>query len=288
MSRFRNESGEINPVTLLVFGGAALAAIGALLPWAKVTSGTFTGSPKGVDGWEGKTILVFAAGMALRGAFAVRGRRGLAVAVGIGGLVIAGIAGYTLVMLKHELINDVAKELQSQFGAAGDQAKQVIEAAMASGLVTISPQIGIFLSVMGGLMGAAGGFMAAASPSPAGSATATATWRALDPTRPGPPVPSAAAPAPPQSGLAPDPWAAAHALPTGPTAPATPPPPPPAPSGNAVSTEPAGSSADGAAAPWQTIAIPRPPAPAGPASPPTEAASGPVGAGGASPRQPRE
>ena len=62
----QRSSTKLEPMVVLVFAGAVLAALGAVLPWAKITVSGLAASPKGIDGWEGKTILILCAGMAVR------------------------------------------------------------------------------------------------------------------------------------------------------------------------------------------------------------------------------
>jgi hypothetical protein len=174
----RKESGAVDGATAVIFAGAALAALGAFLPWAKVTAGTATIAPKGINGWEGKTILILAVGMAVRGALGARGRRPLAILVILGGLIIAGIAGYTMATVRTDLINAAANEIKGQFGGSVAVARDALEKAFTMGLLKITFAPGIYLPIIGGLMGAVGGAIAAFG-QPASAATSASTNQSM-------------------------------------------------------------------------------------------------------------
>jgi hypothetical protein len=147
---------------ILIVAGACVAALGAVIPWAKLTIGSTNVTASGVRGWEGKTILILCAGMVVRGVVSAKGSHRLGPLVVIGGLAIVGIAGYTLVMMRHEIVSDGIAELQKTFPTATpDAIRAVIQQMLSIGTITISAQPGIYLCILGGAAGAAGGVVMA-------------------------------------------------------------------------------------------------------------------------------
>ena len=145
---------------ILIVAGACVAALGAVIPWAKLTIGSTHVTAAGARGWEGKMILILCAGMVVRGVITVRGSRRLGPMVVIGALAIVGIASYTLVTMHHQIVSDGIAELQKTFPTTTPEAiRSVIEQMVAVGTITISAQPGIFLCILGGIAGALGGLM---------------------------------------------------------------------------------------------------------------------------------
>jgi hypothetical protein len=148
--------------SILVLAGACVAALGAVLPWAKLSLGTTTSTASGVHGWEGKTILILCAGMVVRGVVSAKGGRRIGPMIVIGGLAIAGIAGYTLATMHSQIVSDGVSELQKSFPTTTpDAIRALLEQMLAIGTLTISAQPGIYLCIAGGVAGAAGGVMTA-------------------------------------------------------------------------------------------------------------------------------
>ncbi len=176
---------------MFALGGAIVAAVGTTVPWAKAT--VIVGASDTVNGykfWEGKALLVFAAFMALR-AFLHRpgGRRNMSPLIALGGAVIAGLAVWFVIGHQSQLTNDLTRGLVDQRGGDIDTVKAAVEKAIDSGALVFSAQIGVYVSILGGLLGLAGGLIGVRAGRPERSATGVAdartaeTWLA-DPVAP--------------------------------------------------------------------------------------------------------
>jgi Protein of unknown function (DUF2510) len=93
------------PVRVLLFGGAAGLAIGALLPWVKAEAGIFSATKNGIEG-DGVLTLLLAIAIALVCWLARRPRRAAVVAIVLAGLA-AAIGIYDMVDITNKA-NDLA------------------------------------------------------------------------------------------------------------------------------------------------------------------------------------
>jgi hypothetical protein len=195
-----------DPIRLLAVGGAIVAAVGTVLAWAKAA--VAAGASDTVSGyrfWEGKALLLFAAAMVLR-AFLRRpghGRRDLTPLIALGGLVIAGLSLWFVIQHQAQLTDDLTRELVDQRGGNFDTVKAAVQHAIDSGALTFSVQVGVYVSMLGGLLGLVGGLLGVrgtrGSRAPQGAADATAPWIAGPVT----PAPAPAATEPPGASSAP-------------------------------------------------------------------------------------
>jgi hypothetical protein len=151
----------------LVVVGAVLAAIGSFLPWAKLGFGGQFFNANGFDGWEGKATALFGVVMAIR-ALMVSGRGGTrSTAVGaliiIGGVVIAGIAVYTIATFHSQVesifLNQGASQAAAQFGQPVETVRAVLKQLLDSGQITEQLSFGIYTVIAGGVLGAVGGVL---------------------------------------------------------------------------------------------------------------------------------
>jgi len=171
----RTSSSSFGLGSILVVAGACAAALGAIIPWAKLSLGSTTATASGVHGWEGKTILILCAGMVARAVMTAKSGRRLGPVIAIGGLAIVGIAGYTLATMHSEIVNDGVSELQKSFPTATpDAIRALLEQMLSVGTLTISAQPGIYLCILGGIAGVAGGLMTTMGTQTVDPATAVA------------------------------------------------------------------------------------------------------------------
>jgi hypothetical protein len=140
---------------VLAILGAIVAAAGTILPWAKVKGWFLTsGTIAGYKFWEAKAVLILAAFMALRALLHRPGARNMALPIAIGGLAIAALAAFFVAQYRNQLTNDLARALFDMNGGTLDSAKDEAR------LVEFFPQIGAFVSILGGLLGCLGGVAA--------------------------------------------------------------------------------------------------------------------------------
>ncbi|MFB3739392.1 MAG: hypothetical protein ACE14W_10585 [Candidatus Velamenicoccus archaeovorus] len=150
---------------IVVVAGGALAAGGSLLTWASATAGGFSVSARGLDGWEGKLTLAGGAIMLIAGVAALAGSgssrlRGSAV---IGGLVVAGVGIYTAATAKDQVVDGAAAEIARQLDVPLAQARDAIRTTIDTGLLSIGLEVGLYLVIVGGVLGAAAAVLAWAS-----------------------------------------------------------------------------------------------------------------------------
>ena len=166
---------------LLTVGGGALVAFGALQPW--VTATVFGKTVSGFEGWRGidlpEGLVALACGIVLIiGILALRGVKGTtkrAVAVL---LIIAGVLAFAVGGV-------VAVTAANRFGNVQAAAKQIVAAehiplsvalTKVAGKLSATPGLGVFMVVLGGMLGAVGGVLSLAlvtriTPSPDSAAT---------------------------------------------------------------------------------------------------------------------
>src|SRR5918995_5863214 len=100
---------------VLALAGGVLAVVGSFLTWAEVSAGPFTEQAKGIDGWEGKAVIVAGAVMVAAGIRVLAGSHQamarLRPSAAIGGLAAAGVGLYTAFTIRDQLIEAAAMEL---------------------------------------------------------------------------------------------------------------------------------------------------------------------------------
>jgi hypothetical protein len=145
---------------LLTVLGGALIAFGSIGSWAAISlGGSAVGAipTKGVDVWQGKVTLILGALivitiLALR---FVRPERRNATAIAI---IVAGIAALTLALwvllgLKSVMRDPGVDELVKTYG------RQLVLDAMSKEGIAVKAQAGLWMTVAGGVLATAGGFV---------------------------------------------------------------------------------------------------------------------------------
>ncbi len=149
--------------------GAVLAGVGAILAWAAVG---FPGDDRldvdwhGVDVWEGKAVLAIAVvtllGMVLlRLLGTVGGRRALAAAIVAIGVVAAVLAIWDATRLDARFggtggLDEVAHNIADRLNLPYDRVRSQLRNELATQL-EVTPGVGLWLAVAGGVVIAAGG-----------------------------------------------------------------------------------------------------------------------------------
>lgn len=207
---------SVRPGVMLALVGGLLAAAGSPLPWLKasVNSAALGGGglqSKTANGFDGDGWITLVAGIivvVVAGIMWMRkgSGKGLSALVSLGGLVAGGTGLYDMLTAKDTVINDAVSKVGTGAGISVEQVKAFLNQAFDKGIIKISPELGIFVVIAGGVLALIGGLMllaAKAKPATAAvSAVGAVEW---------PP------PAAPSSTAAPEPPA--------PTMPATPEPP---------------------------------------------------------------
>ena len=147
-------SGRTTLAATLALAGGVAAGVGSFLAWAEISAGPFTEQAKGIDGWEGKATLIagiVVAGGAVR-VFLQRPRAvaGLSIRGVLGGVVALGVALYTAVTARDQLLEAAETQLS----------RAQVERALDSGLLELSLSFGLFVVIAGGIQGLLGGLLA--------------------------------------------------------------------------------------------------------------------------------
>jgi len=213
----RHSSVGLAPILAIVAGVLAIA--GSVLNWATASSGPFKVSARGIDGWEGKLtllcgILLLVAGVStLTGA--TGGKNRLRLSALIGGAGAAGIAIYTALTAKDQVIDGAATELAKQLGVTTDVARTAIQQAIDRGQMGVSIDIGLYVVIAAGVIGIVAEILAITSSSSRAAAPSAAAgltgWSAPAPPPSPAPPPLPAPPPPPVPEASPaetsSPWA---------------------------------------------------------------------------------
>lgn len=171
--------GHLTAAVLAVVGGI-LAVAGSFLTWAEASVGPASFSARGIEGWEGKVTTIGGA-VLLAGGISVfmgradaRGRlRGSAI---VGGLTAAGVGLYTAVTARDQIVDAAVSEIVAQTpGTSAAQARSSLDLALEQGLLTLSLQIGIWLVIVGGVVGVLAGILAMRQREPAAQVAAAGT-----------------------------------------------------------------------------------------------------------------
>ncbi len=153
---------------LLTVLGGALVAFGSIGNWAAITlgGGTVNVVPtKGIDVWQGKVTLILGALiviaiLALRFVRPER-RNAMAIAIIVAGLAALALGLWALLALKSVADTDVdalVKKLVA-LGVSAAEARQLVLATMSREGIAVKAQAGLWMTVAGGVLATAGGFV---------------------------------------------------------------------------------------------------------------------------------
>jgi hypothetical protein len=154
--------------------GGVLAIVGALMSWVALSAGSIRATRggrrialNGVDLADGKVILV-AAVIAVAAAVVAWFVRHREVRIVLG--VLGAMAGLVVVVLSiidavtpSRSIAAVAAPVADQFDITVRRAEAILRAFVARGEVSVTPQVGLYLAVLGGVVILAGGIAVAAA-----------------------------------------------------------------------------------------------------------------------------
>jgi hypothetical protein len=145
---------------LLTVIGGALVAFGSIGNWAAITlgGGTVNVVPtKGIDVWQGKVTLILGVAIviAILALRFVRPERRNAMAIGItvAGLAALALGLWVLFALTSVMRDPGVDELAKVYGR-----QQVLDAMSREG-IAVKAQVGLWMTVAGGVLATAGGFV---------------------------------------------------------------------------------------------------------------------------------
>ena len=189
-------TGRPTPIAgLLAVLGGALLAIGSFLDWAEVSGGGTSVTASGIDGTDGwitlvAGVLVLLAGVALLG---VAGRKIIAIVAIVAGLVGGGVGLYDALTAKDRVLDDAAEELAPQVGNTPEEVRALLDQAIDAGEIGISISIGLYMVIIGGVLGIVGGVLGLRSPAAAPVAAEASMPGGVVPPEPAPAVGASAA-----------------------------------------------------------------------------------------------
>lgn len=189
-------TGRPTPIAgLLAVLGGALLAIGSFLDWAEVSGGGTSVTASGIDGTDGwitlvAGVLVLLAGVALLG---VAGRKIIAIVAIVAGLVGGGVGLYDALTAKDRVLDDAAEELAPQVGSTPEEVRALLDQAIDAGEIGISISIGLYMVIIGGVLGIVGGVLGLRSPAAAPVAAEASMPGVVVPPEPAPAVGASAA-----------------------------------------------------------------------------------------------
>jgi hypothetical protein len=145
---------------LLTVIGGALVAFGSIGNWAAITlsGGTVNVVPtKGIDVWQGKVTLILGvvlviAILALRFVRPER-RNAMAIGITVAGLAALALGLWVLFALTSVMRDPGVDELAKVYGR-----QQVLDAMSKEG-IAVKAQVGLWMTVAGGVLATAGGFV---------------------------------------------------------------------------------------------------------------------------------
>ena len=205
---------SVRPGVMLALVGGLLAAVGSPLPWLKasVNAAALGGGlqSKTANGFDGDGWITLVAGLIVLVVAGVMWMRkssgkGLSALVALGGLVAGGTGLGDMLTAKSTIIDEAASQVTAGSGVSVEQVKALLNQAFDQGIIKISPEIGIFVVIAGGVLALVGGLLLVASkaePAAAAVAGEVAGWSSsaapepLAPSMPAAPAPPAA-PEPP-------------------------------------------------------------------------------------------
>jgi hypothetical protein len=152
----RSSEGLAAPALAVV--GGILVVVGSLITWAEASVGLASFSASGIDGWEGKVTIGGGAALLFGGISAFLGRaqartrmRSSAL---VGGLAASGVAIYTALTARDQIVDSAVDEIVAQVpGTSVEEARSTLDLALDGGLLTVTLQIGIWLVIVGGIVG---------------------------------------------------------------------------------------------------------------------------------------
>ena len=145
---------------LLTVLGGALIAFGSIGNWAAISLGNSVENAvptKGIDVWQGTASLILGV-LIVIGILALRfvrpGRRyAMAVAIGVAGLAALALGLWVLLAVKSVMRDTGVDELARVYGR-----EEVLEAMAREG-IAVKAQIGLWMTVAGGVLATAGGLV---------------------------------------------------------------------------------------------------------------------------------
>ncbi|MGZ6544910.1 MAG: hypothetical protein ACXVEI_06320 [Actinomycetota bacterium] len=154
---------------LLTAIGGALVAFGAIGNWAAVTLGGATANAvptKGIDVWQGKVAVILGALLVI-GILALRfvrpdRRNAMAVAIIVAGAVALALGLWALLALKSVVQDtgvDALVKIVEGHGVPAAKARQDVLRTMAAQGIAAKAQTGLWMTVAGGVLATAGGFV---------------------------------------------------------------------------------------------------------------------------------
>lgn len=153
---------------LTVLGGA-LMAFGSLRDWAAVSlGGSSEGAipTKGIDVWQGKATLILGA-LIVVGILALRfvrpeRRNAMAFAIVVAGLAALALGLWAVLALEsvvHDTGVDALIKVLEGLGVSATKARQQILATLSKEGIGVNAQIGLWMTVAGGVLATAGGLV---------------------------------------------------------------------------------------------------------------------------------
>ena len=154
---------------LLTVLGGALMAFGSIGDWAAISlGGSSEGAvpTKGIDVWQGKATLLLGA-LIVVGILALRfvqpqRRNMMAIAIIVAGVAGLALALWALLALKsvvHDNTVEALTQVLERQGVAATKARQQILEALDKEGIAVKAQIGLWMTVAGGVLATAGGFV---------------------------------------------------------------------------------------------------------------------------------
>lgn len=153
---------------LTVLGGA-LMAFGALRDWAAISLGDSSEGAiptKGIDVWQGKATLILGA-LIVVGILALRfvrpeRRNAMAFAIVVAGLAALALGLWAVLALEsvvHDTGVDALIKVLEGLGVSATKARQQILATLSKEGIGVNAQIGLWMTVAGGVLATAGGLV---------------------------------------------------------------------------------------------------------------------------------
>ena len=152
----RSSEGLAAPALAVV--GGILVVVGSLITWAEASVGPASFSASGIDGWEGKVTIGGGAALLFGGISAFLGsaqaRTRMRSSALVGGLAASGVAIYTALTARDQIVDSAVDEIVAQVpGTSVEEARSTLDLALDGGLLTVTLQIGIWLVIVGGVIG---------------------------------------------------------------------------------------------------------------------------------------
>jgi hypothetical protein len=180
--------GRATVAGVLALAGGVAAVVSSFLPWAEISAGPFTEQAKGIDGWEGKAVIVAGVVMIVAGGRVLAGTQRAVVRMrpgaAIGGLVAFGVGLYTALTAREQLLD----------AAQGQLTRAEVERALDSGLLELSIAIGLIVVIAGGAQGIVAALLTIGAGEPAAAPPSGAGLRGWS-AGPQPSPPASGAPA---------------------------------------------------------------------------------------------